>query len=176
MLRVPDGDHLMRHVCDGCGIIHYQNPKLVTGCILEWQSQVLLCRRAIEPRYGLWTLPAGFMENNETTVRAAFRETSEEANAEVEDAHLFALFNLPHISQVYIMFRGRLKDGRMEAGLETLEVRLFEESDIPWQRLAFPVVQESLSLYFADPRRGSFEVHMGDVIRRPDSSIQINRY
>jgi ADP-ribose pyrophosphatase YjhB (NUDIX family) len=172
---VPDGDHLVRHVCDVCGIIHYQNPKLVTGCILEWQSRILLCRRAIAPRYGLWTLPAGFMENNETTLGAASRETSEEANAEVEDARLFALFSLPHISQVYVMYRGRLKEGRMGAGAETLEVNLFRETDIPWQELAFPVVRESLLLFFADRRKGAFEVHMGDIVREPDRSIQINR-
>ena len=116
------------------------------------------------------------MENSETTVAAAFRETSEEANAEVEDVHLFALFNLPHISQVYIMFRGHLKGGRMSAGAETLDVKLFQENDIPWKQLAFPVVQESLELFFTDRRKGAFSVHMGDIIREPDRGVRIKRY
>lgn len=116
------------------------------------------------------------MENNETVVGAAARETLEEANAEVEGARLFALFNLPHISQVYIIFRGQLKEGRAEAGLETLEVELFDERNFPWNRLAFPVVKESLVLYFADRKKGAFEVHMGDVIRHSDRGIEVYHY
>ena len=175
-LRTPEGDHLPRFVCDTCGTIHYQNPKVVTGCILDWKGRVLLCRRAIEPRYGRWTLPAGFMENHETTVQAALRETREEANAEVEEARLFAVFNLPHISQVYIMFRGRLRHGRASPGAESLEVKLFNKLDIPWKDLAFPVVHESLELYFEDCSKGKFTTHVGDIIRGPNYKLQINRY
>ena len=175
-VRVPSGDNLPRYVCDSCGRIHYQNPKVVTGCIAEFEGRVLLCRRAIEPRLGLWTLPAGFMENNETTAQAAARETWEEAKAQVDNLAFYALFNLPHISQVYIMFRGDLRGGKASAGAESLEVGLFSQHAIPWDRLAFPVIRESLELYYADKRNGSFAARMGDIIRGPDRRIQINRY
>ncbi|WP_333839650.1 NUDIX hydrolase, partial [Pelomicrobium sp.] len=108
--RVPPGDTLPRYVCPACGAIHYQNPKIVVGCIPEWEDRVLLCRRAIEPRYGYWTLPAGFMENGETTFQAALRETMEEARARVELGPLYTVYNLPHVNQVYLMFRARLLD------------------------------------------------------------------
>ena len=175
-IRVPEGDRIPRHVCNSCNTIHYQNPKIVAGCILEWENRILLCRRAIEPRYGLWTFPAGFMENSETAVQAAIRECSEEANADVVNAQLFALYNLPHISQVYIMFRGRLKAGRASPGAESLEIALFAEQDIPWTQLAFPVVYEGLELYFRDREQGNYSMHMGDIFRSPDRKIQINRY
>jgi len=145
--------------------VHYQNPKVVAGCIPEWGQQVLLCRRAIEPRLGLWTLPAGFMENDETTLQAATRETLEEASARVEIHGLYALFNLPHINQVYVMFRGRLLDLDFAPGSESLEVALFSEAAIPWETLAFPVVRETLRLYYQDRRRGSFQQHLGDIFR-----------
>ena len=122
--RIPDGDTLPRYVCDSCHTIHYQNPKMVVGCIPEWEDKILLCRRAIEPRHGLWTVPAGFMENGETTDQGALRETLEEANARVEIGSLYALYNIPHINQVYILFRARLLDLDFKAGAETLEDRL----------------------------------------------------
>jgi ADP-ribose pyrophosphatase YjhB (NUDIX family) len=173
-LRIPPGDNLPRHVCEACETIHYQNPKIVAGCIAEWEGRILLCRRAIEPRYGLWTLPAGFMENNETTAEAAARETLEEARAVVNNLALYGLFNLPHIDQVYIMFRGVLREARVEAGLESLEAALFPEEKIPWQALAFPVVRESLKLFCQDRRAGEFRVHMGDIIRRADRTLEIS--
>lgn len=175
-LRVPEGDHLARFVCDACGVVHYQNPKIVAGCILEWADKILLCRRAIEPRKGLWTLPAGFMENGETTQQAAARETWEEARAQADDLTLYGVFNLPHISQVYIMFRGRLHEGAASAGPESLEVALFSEHEIPWSQLAFPVVKESLELYLADRRHSQFPVRIGDIIRHPDQRIEIRRH
>jgi len=175
-LRVPHGDHLPRHVCDSCGAVHYQNPKIVAGCIPEWGEQVLLCRRAIEPRRGHWTLPAGFMENGETTQAAAARETLEEAGGVMDALRLYVLINLPHISQVYMMFRGRLRDGQAEAGSESLEVRLFREEEIPWDDLAFPVIRETLEIYFDDRRRGHFPVHLGDIIRHPDQRLEVRRY
>lgn len=161
--RVPAGDHRQRYVCDHCGAIHYQNPRIVAGCIAEWEERVLLCRRAIEPRYGLWTLPAGFMENGETTAEGAARETLEEACARVAIAGLYALFNIPHINQVYLMFRARLLDPEFAAGNESLEVALFQETEIPWTKLAFPVVRETLRHYFDDRHRGHFGVHTGDI-------------
>lgn len=165
ILRVPDGDSRPRYVCDACATVHYQNPKIVAGCIPVWDDRVLLCRRAIEPRYGLWTLPAGFMENGETTPQAAQRETLEEACVRVDIQALYAVFNLPHIDQVYMMFRARLREPDFAPGAESLEVALFAEADIPWEQLAFPVIRESLRLYFADRARGDYPVRMADIER-----------
>jgi ADP-ribose pyrophosphatase YjhB (NUDIX family) len=169
-LIVPEGDHLPRHVCPVCGTIHYQNPKVVVGCIPEWEDKVLLCRRAIEPKYGLWTLPAGFMENGETTAEGAMRETWEEAGAKVEMGPLYTLFNLPHINQVYFMFRARLLDLDYKPGIESLEVRLFAEHEIPWDQLAFRTIKASLELYFQDRANGGFSFHFGDI--RPPEDIR----
>lgn len=164
-LLIPECDDRPRHVCATCGVVHYQNPKIVVGCIPEWEDRILLCRRAIEPRYGLWTLPAGFMENGETSKQGAARETLEEAKARVDVGGLYTLFNLPHIDQVYLIFRSRLLDLDFGPGAESLEVRLFREEEIPWQALAFPVITESLGLYFRDRRNGGFEVRSGDIVR-----------
>ncbi|MBI2312630.1 MAG: NUDIX hydrolase [Betaproteobacteria bacterium] len=162
-VRIPDGDSLPRHVCPSCGAIHYTNPKLVVGSIPEWEGKILLCRRAIEPRHGLWTLPAGFMENHETIVQAALRETREEANANVEIGELYALYDLPHISQVYMMFRARLLDQSFRPGPETLETRLFTEAEIPWEALAFRTIRETLRRYFADRVTGEYRLHIGTI-------------
>ena len=164
-LKVPPGDTLPRHVCDACSTIHYQNPRMVVGCIPEWQDRILLCRRAIEPRYGLWTVPAGFMENGETTFQGAARETLEEANARVEVGQLYAIYNIPHINQVYMLFRARLLDTGFGAGAETLETRLFTESEIPWDELAFATVRNTLMHYFDDRRNGEYKFHMGTIER-----------
>ncbi len=175
ILRIPTGDHLPRHVCASCDTVHYQNPKIVAGCIPEWEGRILLCRRAIEPRYGLWTLPAGFMENSESAVTAAARETLEEANAVVENLSLYGLYSLLHVSQVYLMFRGQLKDGLASPGEESLEVGLFAEEEIPWEQIAFTVVHETLRQYFAERRAGAFHLHVGDIIREADH-FRIHRY
>lgn len=166
--RIPEGDNRARYVCDACGEIHYQNPKIVAGCLAEHEGRILLCQRAIEPRYGQWTLPAGFMENGETTAQAAQRETREEAQAEVEIQALYAVFNLPHIDQVYMLFRGYLRDNTYGVGAESLAVDLFEEQRIPWEQLAFPVVTETLRLYLADRRQGVFPVRLVDIERSTD--------
>ena len=158
-LRIPEGDTHERHVCPGCGEIHYQNPKLVIGCVAEWNGHILLCRRAIEPRYGLWTLPAGFMENGESTMHAALRETREEACAGVDIDALFALINLPHINQVHLFYRGRMVEAEFSPGIESLETALFAEEDIPWGEIAFRSVGICLKEYFAARRRGSFHFH-----------------
>ncbi len=162
-LKVPAGDSLPRYVCEACDTIHYQNPKLVVGCIPEWEDRILLCRRAIEPRLGLWTVPAGFMENGETTMAGAARETLEEANARVDVLQLYALYNIPHISQVYVLFRARLLDLEFSAGEESLEVRLFTQAEIPWQDLAFATVRNTLTHYFEDRARGRYELHLGTI-------------
>lgn len=164
-LRVPDGDNLPRHVCAQCGTIHYQNPKIVTGCIPEWEDRILLCKRAIEPRSGTWTLPAGFMENNESVQEGAIRETMEEANARVEITQLYSLFNIPYISQVYLMFRARLQDLEFKPGVESLEVRLFRPEEIPWHNLSFSVIRENLLCYLDDRSSGTFRFHTGDITR-----------
>jgi ADP-ribose pyrophosphatase YjhB (NUDIX family) len=165
--KIPDGDNRPRYVCDACGAIHYQNPRMVVGCLPEWGDQVLLCRRAIEPRYGLWTLPAGFMENGESTAEGAARETLEEAGARVEIVDLYSLFSLPDIDQVYLLFRARLLDLDFAAGEESLEVGLFRESEIPWEQLAFRTVESTLRLYFEDARRGEFKLRIGNIHHRP---------
>jgi ADP-ribose pyrophosphatase YjhB (NUDIX family) len=165
--RVPPGDTLARHVCDACQTIHYQNPKIVAGCIPEWQDKILLCRRAIEPRMGLWTLPAGFMEKGETTVQAAVRETLEEAGARVEIGDLYTVFNLPHIDQVYLIYRSQLLTRDYTPGAESLDVQLFGADEIPWDQLAFRVIYETLRLYFQDRSAGRFRTRSGDIVRSP---------
>jgi ADP-ribose pyrophosphatase YjhB (NUDIX family) len=166
-LRVPESDTMPRHVCISCGVIHYSNPKVVVGCIPQWKDQLLLCRRAIEPRLGLWTLPAGFLENNETTMEGAMRETQEEARARVEVQQLYAVFSLPHINQVYVMFRANLLVPGFGPGAESSEVRLYRESEIPWNDIAFPVIEQTLKLFYADLKRGRFDTHTGDIVRLP---------
>ena len=139
-LRIPAGDNLERYVCDDCGTIHYQNPRMVVGCVPEHEGRILLCKRAIEPRLGYWTVPAGFMENGETLEAAAIRETDEEAMAKVELGPLFAVVNVPHAHQVHLMFKARLLDGSYGAGHESREAELYAEEDIPWTEIAFPSV------------------------------------
>jgi ADP-ribose pyrophosphatase YjhB (NUDIX family) len=163
---VPDGDTLVRDVCAACGTIHYQNPKVVVGCLPEFEDRVLLCRRAIEPRKGLWTLPAGFLENGETLESGALRETLEEAGARVDVGDLYAVISLPHISQVYMMFRARLSDLDFGPGPESLEVRLFDEREIPWEMLAFRTIARTLRNYFLDRRRAAFRLHVSAIERR----------
>ncbi|MDP1548835.1 MAG: NUDIX hydrolase [Nitrosomonas sp.] len=165
-LLIPEGDSLPRYVCTTCNIIHYQNPKMVVGCIPEWEDKILLCRRAIEPRLGWWTLPAGFMENNETLEQAAARETLEEANARVEIGNLYAIYSLPHISQVYLLFRARLLDLDFKPGIESLEVKLLSENEIPWEEMAFRVIHDPLIQYFKERKLGKLGFHRG-VIDRP---------
>jgi ADP-ribose pyrophosphatase YjhB (NUDIX family) len=165
--RVPAGDTLPRHVCAACDTIHYQNPKIVVGCLPEWDGQVLLCKRAIEPRYGLWTLPAGFLENGETVTAGAMRETLEEAHARVDALDLYTMISLPHIDQVYMMFRARLADLGFGPGEESLEVRLFDEARIPWETLAFRTIARTLRNYFLDRKLGAFPVRVSAITKRP---------
>jgi len=162
-VKVPAGDNLPRHVCDACSTVHYSNPKMVIGCIPEWEGRVLLCKRAIEPRAGLWTLPAGFMENGETTAQAALRETLEEANARVELAEMFTILSVPYVNQVHIFYRGRLLDLGYGPGDETLEVALFREDEVPWPEIAFRTVATTLQHFYADRRDGRFRIHAGDI-------------
>ena len=161
--RIPDGDDRLRFICDNCNAIHYQNPKLVVGCIPEWEDKILLCRRSIEPKSGEWTLPAGYLENGESLKEGARRETREEACARVEIIAPYALMSISHISQVYILFRAKLLDTDFKPGEESSDVRLFSESEIPWDELAFAVVIETLKRYYEDRSNGSYSVHTGRI-------------
>jgi ADP-ribose pyrophosphatase YjhB (NUDIX family) len=161
--RVPPGDSLPRDVCDACGNVHYQNPKLVVGTVPDWQGRVLLCRRAIEPRYGYWTLPAGFMENDETAAEAALRETVEEAGARIELDSAFSLISVPRVNQVHLFYRARLVDLGFKPGVESLEVALFDEAKIPWKEIAFRTVGLTLKHWFADRASGSYGFHAEDI-------------
>jgi len=163
-LRIPHDDSRARHVCTECDLVHYENPKLVVAAIPVWQEQILLCKRAIEPRYGMWTLPGGFMENGESTGDAAIRETLEEAGARIQLDGLYAMYSLPYIDQVHLLFRARLLDLDYAAGVESLEVKLFSEADIPWDELAFRPVRYSLEHYFAERKTGKFTLHEGELL------------
>lgn len=172
-LIIPLNDNRPRFVCTQCDTIHYQNPKMVVGSIPAWEQEgetcVLLCRRAIEPRYGFWTLPAGFMENNETTAAAALRETHEEAGASIVLHGLFSLLNVPHVDQVHMFYRATLLDLNYLAGPESLEVGIFPESKIPWKEIAFPTVAHTLKFFFEDNKKtkqgGEYGFHPFDIIK-----------
>ena len=173
--KTPQGDNRDRHCCAACGVVFYDNPKIVAGCIPIWKERVLMCRRAIEPRYGLWTLPAGFMENGETTLEAAERETREEACTHVVESKLYALFNLPQINQVYMIFLSNLVSPDFSPGEETLDCRLYEQEEIPWRNIAFPTITHSLKFFFDDRSKGSFSLHTGDIIREGSTSRLVVR-
>jgi ADP-ribose pyrophosphatase YjhB (NUDIX family) len=160
---IPEGDSRLRAVCSACKTIHYVNPKMVLGTIPAWGDQVLLCRRAIEPRYGLWTLPAGFMEVEESTANGAMRETMEEAGARIELGSLFSVFDIPHVNQVHLFYLAQLKDLEFAAGPESLEVKLFTEDEIPWNLIAFRTITATLKFYFHDRRQGVMSIHTGDI-------------
>ncbi len=165
-LAVPVGDTLPRHVCGHCGAIHYQNPKVVAGCIPEWEGRILLCKRGIDPKYGFWTFPAGFMELDESTEQAAVRETLEEARTEVDITSLYAVFSLVQVNQVYVIYRGRMRSEAFGVGHESLEAELVHPDRIRWETLAFPVIEEALRRYVRDLAQGQFGVHFGVVTRR----------
>lgn len=173
-LRIPNGDSRHRHICGECDTIHYQNPRIIAGCLPAYEDKVLLCKRAIEPRYGLWTLPAGFMENGESTEEGALRETWEEARARVTIHSLYTMFSLPQINQVYLLFRGQLDDLDFAVGPESLEVGLFAEDEIPWDEIAFPLVRKTLEHYFADLKTGHFPLR-SEALYRPgvDKNVQL---
>jgi ADP-ribose pyrophosphatase YjhB (NUDIX family) len=160
---IPEGDNRHRYVCVSCEFIHYQNPRIIAGCLPIFEDKVLLCKRAIEPRLGYWTLPAGFLENGETTASGAIRETLEEANASVEIEDLYTVFSLSHISQVYMFFKATMPTPEYSAGVESLDVKLFSEDEIPWDELSFPVIGETLKHYFADRQHGQFPTRYAEI-------------
>ncbi len=157
--RIPPDDTRVRDLCEQCGAIHYQNPRMVVGTIPVWEGRVLLCKRAIEPRYGYWTLPAGFMELGESSAQGAERETLEEAGLSMEATRLFSVIDIPQADQVHVFFLGQVADPTLSPGLETLEAGWVAEADIPWSEIAFRTVSLTLEYYFSDRRRGSFDVH-----------------
>lgn len=164
--RIPADDNRERAVCPGCGAIHYQNPLNVVGTLPVWEDdgRVLLCRRAIEPRHGLWTLPAGFMELNETTLEGAWRETREEAGADIEMGPLYSLLNVVRVGQVHLFYRARLLSPDFNPGPESLEARLFAEHEIPWDDIAFKTTRETLRCFFDDRRKGAgYPLHDIDI-------------
>ncbi|MGO9803196.1 MAG: NUDIX hydrolase [Steroidobacteraceae bacterium] len=165
-LRIPPGDHLPRHVCDACGTIHYQNPRLVVGCVPEYEGRILLCRRAIEPRLGYWTVPAGFMENGETLQQGAARESHEEALARVDIGSLLAVVHVLHARQVHVFFRATMRIGDYGPGPESLEVLLLPPADIPWGQLAFPSTEFALRHYLEDRAAGREPLHFTTIDRR----------
>ena len=155
--EIPEGDDRLRHVCRSCGNVQYENPKLVVGCIPEWEERILLCRRDIEPRKGKWTLPAGFMENNETAAAGAARETWEEARVKVRILAPYRVYDLPFVNQVYFMFRAQMISSDFQTTPESSEIKLMHEENVPWDDIAFPVIRETLKSYFQDRKRGTFE-------------------
>jgi ADP-ribose pyrophosphatase YjhB (NUDIX family) len=175
-LRVPRDDDRARHVCDHCGLVHYQNPRIVVCAVPAWEDKVLLCKRAIEPRHGLWTLPGGFMENGETTQAAALRETREEACASIEVLDLYTLYSLPYIDQVHMFYRANLLDLDFAPGRESLEVALFTAAELPWQELAFAAVASTLRLYFRDLATGQFPLRLADVVLDTDNRRHIRPF
>ncbi len=162
--RIPQGDSLERAVCESCGHIQYVNPKIVVGCLPVYGERILMCKRAIEPRLGLWTLPAGFMEMGESAAEGAAREALEEANAKVQIEDLYTVYSIPHISQVYMMFLARLVDPAVSPGVESLEVKLVTESEIPWDQLAFAMVKRTLTHFLEDRKTGVFVPRFGDIM------------
>lgn len=164
---VPPGDNRPRHCCPSCNTIHYQNPKMVIGTIPVWGDKVLLCRRAIEPRYGYWTLPAGFMENGESTGEGAARETVEEAGAKITLGGLFSIIDVPQIEQIHMFFQAEMVDPTLDPGPETLEAGLFAEHEIPWDSIAFRTVSKTLEWFFEDRRLGRFSLHTDTIRYQP---------
>lgn len=166
--KIPDGDSRPRQVCTRCHTIHYVNPRIVAGTVCQWQDKVLLCKRAIEPRYGKWTLPAGFLEIGETMAEGALRETHEEAGADATVGPLFSILDVPHAEQVHVFFQARLNSPELDPGIESLTARLFTEDEIPWDEIAFSTVATTLRWFFADRRNGGLSLHEGRIDPSPD--------
>lgn len=172
-IRIPDGDHLERYVCASCGEVHYRNPKVIVGCVPEWEDgRILMCRRDIEPRLGKWTFPAGFLELNETSAEGAAREAKEEALADVEITGLLTVINVSYVSQVYLIHRARLLRPEFGPTPESSEVCLMREDEIPWDEIAFPTIWHSLKYFFADRARNLHGFHELDLARRPPRADQ----
>jgi ADP-ribose/FAD diphosphatase len=169
--RVPEGEDRLRHVCTGCGTIHYQNPRMIVGCVALHEGRVLMCQRAIDPRRGYWTLPAGFLELGESAMAGAARETAEEAGAHVRIVAPYVHFDVPHIGQAYILYRAELLTPEFAAGAESLAVKLVRPDEIAAAELAFPVVRFTLELLHDDLRSGRFRAHQGVLVREQGAIV-----
>jgi ADP-ribose pyrophosphatase YjhB (NUDIX family) len=166
-MRIPEGDHLPRRICPACAAVHYENPRIVVGCVPEADDgRILICLRAIEPRRGYWTIPAGFMENGETLSAGAARECQEEALAEVEMGALLALVDIPEAQQVHVFFRAKLTSAAFGAGIESLDAKLVEPRDIPWGELAFPSTRFALECFMRDRLTGTSQPYQTCLLRR----------
>lgn len=165
--KIPFGDHLPRAICPACGTVHYRNPKVIVGCIPEWGDQILMCKRAIEPRLGRWTFPAGFLEQHESSGQGAAREALEESRGEVEIGELFVVINVPYVSQVYMVHRARLLAPQFGPTSESSEVVLMGEDEIPWDEIAFPTIWHSLKFFYADRKAGRKGFHTLDLLHKP---------
>lgn len=174
--RIPEQDDRPRYICDTCHYIHYENPRIVVCALPCYEDKVLMCKRAIEPRYGLWTLPGGFMENDETTQDAALRETWEEARANISIGNMYALYNLPHINQVHIFYLAQLESTDYAAGMESLQVELLTEQETPWDEIAFTAVHDALQHYFRDRRSQHFPMHVADITPKGDNGRLIHQH
>jgi ADP-ribose pyrophosphatase YjhB (NUDIX family) len=164
--EIPSGDHLPRYICSVCDRIHYQNPKVIVGCVPVWEDRVLIARRGIEPRLGLWNLPAGFLECDETVETGAAREVYEETGAKVKMRRLHTVFNLPHEQQVYLLFLADLIEPVWKLTPESTEIALFSESEVPWEHMAFSSSSFAIERYFSDLKTGNESVHLGSYIRK----------
>ncbi len=158
-MKIPEEDNRVRAVCDACNTIHYENPKIIVGSVTTYKNQILLCRRAIEPKFGFWTLPAGYMELNESTSEGALRETFEESGANITLTRLFAIHDLPFLNQVHIFFLAEMNSPKLDPGSETLEARLFTVDEIPWSELAFRTVGRTLEFFIEKDRYNKNHVH-----------------
>ena len=167
-LRVPEGDHAPRHVCTACGAVHYRNPKVIVGCVPEWEDRILMCRRNIEPRRGFWTFPAGFLELHETSADGAAREALEESRAVVDIGELLTVINCPDVGQVYLIYRARMRSAESGTTPESSEVVLMREDEIPWDQIAFRTIYQSLKHFYSDRAAGvTGKVHVFDLPERP---------
>ena len=160
---IPKDDNRERAVCPACATVHYENPLNVVGTVPIWGAQVLLCKRAIEPRHGFWTLPAGFLELGESTAQGALRETVEESGAQVDLGPLFSVLDVARVGQVHLFYLATMRSQALAPGIETLEARLFREDEVPWDEIAFRTVRETLRYFFDDRRRGQFSVHSAEI-------------
>lgn len=159
---IPEHDHLLRDICSICGYIHYDNPKIVAGALVTQEQKILLCRRAIEPSYGYWTIPAGYLELGESIQQGAIRECWEEAEAKIEIEQLYCIYNILHVGHIYMLFKAKLCDGCFGIGTESLDSHLFELDKIPWDKLAFPSIERTLQLYIDEQEYGHFSLHIED--------------